>query len=310
MSEQSKTPRWIKVAFAIQTIVICVGLWLFTASVRSVREVQLPAPLEETYLEGKAIVKIPNDAPLKGKAFADVTIGTPSARSPDVASQPFAAHATPPNTVQSLPLKIGPDGDLSLGVKKLPSAAPPTPTTYDSFDSNELNPPLSEPFHRNPPTSKPQLPDLQNPKAEPSNSEVTNQPYLDHEIPNSIPPTVNETAKRYNLTGSANEIRVFRLQNRTSKEMFLVIRDVFDNSAQISVDERSNSLIVVASPPISLLKWIARPTRLMRSTYQQSVARVRRIPSHNFRPTNVMSNSIDALNNWLFKFERLDRTKK
>ena len=244
MSEPSKTPRWLKVALAIQAIVICLGLWFFTASVRSVREVQLPAPSEElsTPLEVKAIVKVPNDAPLRGRAFADVPKDAPATRSPDVPGQPSVVPALPPNLVSSTPLALGSDGRVSLGEKNIPSA--PQPTTNNS-DPADLNPPLSNPNQPNP-----QLPNLQNPKAMQSNSDVTIQQFSDVEIPNSNPVAVNETTTRKNLSGSANEIRVFRLQNRTSKEMFLVVRDVFDNSAQISVDERSNSLIVVASQPI------------------------------------------------------------
>ena len=268
MSEQSKTPRWMKFALAIQAIVICLGLWLFTASIRSLREVQLPAASEElpTPLEGKVIVKVPNDAPLKGRAFADVPKDAPATRSPDVPGQPSVVPALPPNLVSSTPLTLGSDGGVSLGAnttpsaahaaaitqesfggvslgtKKLPSAALPTPMDSDPAD---LNSTLS-----NSKQSNPQLPNLRNPKALQSNGEVTNQQLSDAESPNSNPPAVTETTTRKNLSGSANEIRVFRLQNRTSKEMFLVVRDVFDNSAQISVDERSNSLIVVASQPI------------------------------------------------------------
>ena len=244
MSEQSKTPRWMKVALAIQAIVICLGLWLFTASIRSVREVQLPAPSEElpAPLEGKAIVKVPNDPPLTERAFADVPKDAPATRSPDVPGQPSVVPALPPNLVSSTPLTLGSDGGVSLGAKNMPSAAQPTPSNSDPAD---LNPPLSNANQLNP-----ELPNLQNSKAEQSNRDVTNQQLSDTEIPNLNPRAVNETTTRKNLSGSANEIRVFRLQNRTSKEMFLVIREVFDKSAQITVDDRSNSLIVVASPPI------------------------------------------------------------
>ncbi len=237
MSEQSKTPRWLKVALAIQAFVICLGLWLFTASIRSVREVQLPAPLE-----GKAIVKVPTDPPLKGRAFADVPKDAPAAVSPYAPGPSPGAPASPPNLAPSMPLTLGSDGGVSLGAKTTPSAAQPTPSNSDPAD---LNPPLSNANQLNP-----ELPNLQNSKAEQSNRDVTNQQLSDTEIPNLNPRAVNETTTRKNLSGSANEIRVFRLQNRTSKEMFLVVRDVFDNSAQITVDERSNSLIVVASPPI------------------------------------------------------------
>ena len=237
MSEQSKTPRWLKVALAIQAFVICLGLWLFTASIRSVREVQLPAPLE-----GKAIVKVPTDPPLKGRAFADVPKDAPAAVSPYAPGPSPGAPASPPNLAPSMPLTLGSDGGVSLGAKTTPSAAQPTPSNSDPAD---LNPPLSNANQLNP-----ELPNLQNSKAEQSNRDVTNQQLSDTEIPNLNPRAVNETTTRKNLSGSANEIRVFRLQNRTSKEMFLVVRDVFDNSAQITADERSNSLIVVASPPI------------------------------------------------------------
>ena len=119
MSEQSKTPRWMKFALAIQAIVICLGLWLFTASIRSLREVQLPAPSEElsTPLEVKAIVKVPNDAPLRGRAFADVPKDAPATRSPDVPGQPSVVPALPPNLVSSTPLALGSDGRVSLGEK-------------------------------------------------------------------------------------------------------------------------------------------------------------------------------------------------
>ena len=264
MSEQSKTTRWMKLALAIQAIVICLGLWLFTASVRSVREVQLP-----TRSEQGAFIKIPD--------------GALSAAAPDVPGSP----ASLPNLAPSMPLALGSDGSVSLGAKNIPSAGLPTPHNSDPAD---LNPPLSNPDQPNP-----QLPNLPNPKALQSNSDNTIQQFSDAEIPNSNPVAVNETTTRKNLSGSANEIRVFHLQNRTSKEMFLVVRDVFDNSAQISVDERSNSLIVVASQEI--LEKVSDFITEMES--QADAAKVVEMPTTNGKNTTnsvaqFPSNELDS----------------
>ena len=218
MSEQSKTPQWVKVALAIQAIVICAGLLLYVASIRLVSHVQLPTRAEN-------------------RAFVEVSTDAPAAASPNVPGQPSGVYAAPPNLIQSTPSPYGPDSDPSLGpVNFLPAPSLSTPMESDTA---VVNPTLSNAQPSNPPNSK----------TEHSNEEVTNQTASDSEAPNSNPSAVIETAKQETFPDSKNQIRVFRLQRGSSGEMSKTVKEIFDNLVKVSADERSNSLIVVASPP-------------------------------------------------------------
>ena len=128
MSEQSKAPRWMKVALVIQAIVICLGLGFYRLSIRPIREVQLP-----THSEQQAFVKIPDDAL--------------SPAVPDVPGQLSVPHASLPSLSSSMPLTLGSDGSVSLGSKDKPLAALSTPGHTDPAN---ITPSLPNPDPTNP----------------------------------------------------------------------------------------------------------------------------------------------------------------
>ncbi len=223
MSEQSKTPQWVKFALAIQAIVICVGLLLYVASIRLVSHVQLPTRAEN-------------------RAFVEVSTDAPAAASPYVPGQPSGVTRSPPGRMQSMPLPYRSESDPSLRTDNFLPA--PSLSTPMESDTAVVNPTLSNAQPSNPQPSNPP-----NSKKEHSNEEVTNQTVSDSEAPNSNPSAVNETIKQETFPGSKNEIRFFQLQQGSAGEMTKTVKEIFDNLVKVSADERSNSLIVVASPP-------------------------------------------------------------